>query len=462
MDCVSVWGFEICRAAVRSNLLKFTYMNLLRNEGPIPPDDVALNFARRQGDRISAQGIGLAGLVGFAIAWLLAYQFSIMESSLLLVLFLVGTALPMAVLSFAVNGVWRRGTSGLCSTPQPVNWTRGIIKFTGLAGTLLALVLCYWLFPEYAKVYYRPVWNTVQWMLFPTILLAIPYIILVDCRMIDPEDGYWHAGLVFLGRWREVNLAQLKAHAMGWMVKGFFLPFMLAGAIAHLDFLTKEGVNFSSFGYLYNTTINLILIIDVTFGSIGYLLTLRILDSHITSTEPTWLGWLSAVICYRPFSGFFWTTFLSYEGKTNWMYWLQPYPIFFITWGFAIIILHVIYVWATCSFGCRFSNLTNRGIIVDGPYRYLKHPGYVSKNLAWWLMAVPFVAHASWPEALRACICLLLTNVIYFGRAWTEERHLNRDPAYKKYSQWIEQNGLFAGLRQTIHKVLQRRYELFA
>lgn len=275
--------------------------------------------------------------------------------------------------------------------------------------------------------------------------------------MIEPEDGYWHTGLVFLGRWHEVNISQIKAHAMGWLVKGFFLPFMLAGVIEHLDLLMKEGVNFSVFNYLFATTFNLILAVDVIFGSIGYLLTLRILDSHISSTEPTWLGWLSAVICYKPFSTFFWVTFLSYKGKTNWMDWLQPYPILFITWGFAIIMLHVVYVWSTCSFGCRFSNLTNRGIIVDGPYRYLKHPAYVSKNLAWWLMAVPFVAHATWSGALRACICLLLTNVIYAIRAWTEERHLSRDPAYVKYSSWMEKHGMFAGLRRAIHNMLRRK-----
>lgn len=427
------------------------------SEVPLPPDEVTLNFARRHGDRISAQGIGLAGLTGLAVAWLFAHQFSITESSQLLVLFLSCTALPMAVLNFVVNHAWLRASSGLRLKPKPVNWSRCIIKFTGLAGTLLMLALCYWLFPEYAKAYYQPVWITVNWVLLPVLLLAVPYIIWVDCRMIEPEDGYWHTGLALLGRWREVNLAQIKAHTLGWLVKGFFLPFMLAGAVAHLDFLTMEGGNFSTFNYLFATTLNLILLVDVTFGSIGYLLTLRVLDSHITSTETTWLGWLSAVICYKPFAAFFWITFLNYQGKTNWINWLQPYPILFITWGFVILILHAVYLWATCSFGCRFSNLTNRGIIVDGPYRYLKHPAYVSKNIAWWMMAVPFVAQATGSEALRACICLLLTNGIYVIRALTEERHLLHDPAYVRYSCWIEQHGAFSSLWRVVHNILRRK-----
>ena len=34
-------------------------------------------------------------------------------------------------------------------------------------------------------------------------------------------------------------------------------------------------------------------------------------------------------------------------------------------------------------FSFRFSNLTHRGIITSGPYRFTKHPSYVSKNIAW-------------------------------------------------------------------------------
>lgn len=429
--------------------------NELSEAVTLPIDEATLNFARRRGDRIGNQGIGVVGLIGFAVAWLIARRFPSAENSQLLVLFVTCTTLPMVVMEFAVNRVWLRSSSGLCTEPRAVNWPRCVVKFTGLAGTFLILAACYWLFPEYSKVYYKPVWSAVHWLLLPTILLAIPYIIWVDCRMMEPEDGYWHTGLVLLGRWHDADIHQIKAYSLGWLVKGFFLTFMLAGASEHIVFLMKEGVSFLTFTYLFSTTFNLILCIDVIFGSIGYLLTLRALDSHILSTETTWLGWLSALICYPPFSIFIWTNFLGYNGKTNWMDWLQPYPVIYITWGFSILMLQVVYVWSTCSFGYRFSNLTNRGIIVDGPYRYTKHPAYISKNLAWWLMAVPFVAHATWVEALRACICLLLTNGIYVIRAWTEERHLLRDPAYVRYSEWIERYGVFSGLRRMVNNPSQ-------
>jgi isoprenylcysteine carboxyl methyltransferase (ICMT) family protein YpbQ len=265
--------------------------------------------------------------------------------------------------------------------------------------------------------------------------------------MKEPEDGYFHAGLLILGRWNDIDGKELHLYGLSWLVKGFFLPFMLAGSADRLEVLNHDGINFSSFAYLYTSGVNLTYTIDVVFGAIGYLMTLRILDAQIQSVESTILGWLCTISCYVPFSTLIWAYVLNYKGKTNWYDWLAHYPIVCITWGFAIMILHVVYVWSTCSFGCRFSNLTNRGIITRGPYRYLKHPAYLSKNIAWWLMSVPFVAHHTFWDATRACICLLITNFIYGLRAWTEERHLLNDPAYQVYYRWIEEHGLGSQFR---------------
>ena len=55
----------------------------------------------------------------------------------------------------------------------------------------------------------------------------------------------------------------------------------------------------------------------------------------------------------------------------------------------------------------RFSNLTHRGIITNGPYRYSKHPAYLAKNLSWWLVSMPFMITVS-PlanAALLRCCC---------------------------------------------------------
>jgi protein-S-isoprenylcysteine O-methyltransferase Ste14 len=81
------------------------------------------------------------------------------------------------------------------------------------------------------------------------------------------------------------------------------------------------------------------------------------------------------------------------------------------------------------AFGLRFSNLTNRGIIARGPYAWIRHPAYVSKNIAWW------AENARSFSSLWQIIFLAAWNYIYYLRAVTEERHLLRDPDYRAYCQ---------------------------
>jgi len=103
-------------------------------------------------------------------------------------------------------------------------------------------------------------------------------------------------------------------------------------------------------------------------------------------------------------------------------------------------------MWSTAAFGLRFSNLTHRGIITNGPYRWSKHPAYIAKNLSWWLISVPFIAGAGWMQAVQSCLLLAGVNLIYFLRAKTEERHLGSDPVYRDYARFIDRHGLFASL----------------
>ena len=96
------------------------------------------------------------------------------------------------------------------------------------------------------------------------------------------------------------------------------------------------------------------------------------------------------------------------------------------------------------AFGIRFSNLTNRGILTNGPFKFTKHPAYISKNISWWLIFMPFIVAPEFDDKLRLSLLLILQNVIYFLRARTEEKHLSNDPDYVLYAQYIEQHGVFS------------------
>lgn len=405
-------------------------------------------------EQVSPQGIALVGFTGFCLAWLLASLIPLGEWAPIVFLTFVG--LPMAAVSIVVNQSYSWSTTGLRPQAGPPDLIRVAIKTIGFVFTLVSIAFIYWLVPEYHRPYYSPVWKAALWLAIPISIAVVPYIAWVDRRMVEPRDGYWHTGLLLIGRFRFVDWGHLKEHVLGWLVKGFFLPFMVAGVAHHLLVFVPQGIQFDTFPLLFFSVFTAILTLDVVFGAIGYLLTLRILDAHIRSTEKTFAGWASALICYAPFAAY-WSAVFGYKGPTDWRDWLQSSPVLYITWGFVIILLHVIYVWSTCSFGCRFSNLTNRGIITDGPYRYLKHPAYFSKNLAWWLMSVPFISHATWHEKLWACFCLALINSVYVLRAWTEERHLAKDPDYVAYAAWMAEHGLLARVARIFWKTTRRR-----
>jgi len=244
-------------------------------------------------------------------------------------------------------------------------------------------------------------------------------------------------------RWREVDTKVFGQHLLGWLVKGFFLPLMFGYLCQDMQRLLHFGGEVPTLSNaLYPLAANGMYFVDVTLAAVGYLATLRLADSHIRSTEPTLLGWAAALACYSPFRDLVFGSYLNYHGDHDWQDWLAGMPGLYMVWGGAILLLTAAYLWASLAFGCRFSNLTHRGILTNGPYRFSKHPAYVAKNLSWWLIAVPFIGQDGALRGLMCCLMLLGVNALYWLRARTEERHLSRDPVYVQYALWMEEHGL--------------------
>ena len=242
--------------------------------------------------------------------------------------------------------------------------------------------------------------------------------------------------------------ATLRTHALGWLVKAFFLPLMFVYAYNDLELYWNSAIPSPfDFEHFFSWLIELFYLVDVLLATITYALTLRLIDNHIRSVEPTLGGWLVCVICYRPLTEAQ-APYIQYE--QDGLYWgvvFAPYPWLYVLWGSVILMLVFIYTWSTAAFGLRFSNLTNREIITNGPYRWVKHPAYLSKNLSWWMISVPFIAGAGWLTAAVSCIMLGAANMLYYLRAKTEERHLRADPTYREYETYIARHGLWARLK---------------
>ena len=310
--------------------------------------------------------------------------------------------------------------------------------------------MLYWLFPEYHGSFYDRFYAALKLILPWWILLALPYFYLVDSKQKQPRDGYYTMGLVVLGRWSRVDRTLLGQHLLGWLVKGFFLPLMLTYFFSDLTrFLAVNYTNIKDFRTFFDAIYDATFLVDVGLSSMGYLMAIRVFDSHLRSAEPTMEGWVVALFCYQPFWSMFSQNYIDYSRNYAWGAWLWERPQLYMAWGICILALYAIYVWATIMFGCRFSNLTHRGILTNGPYRWTKHPAYISKNLAWWLTAVPFIVTDTGAlDSIRRCTLLLFLNGIYYLRAKTEEAHLSRDPTYVEYARWIDKHGLFRFLKR--------------
>jgi hypothetical protein len=353
---------------------------------------------------------------------------------------------------FLVDLIWMkvhlRPSTGIDPTFDQPSWTRTLVKFAGLLGSLGFIAFCYWLLPEYRGTFYERYYQMLWIVVPPIIALALPYFYLIDRRMRKPRDGYWHMGMLVTFQWGAIDRGVLGQHVLGWIIKGFFLPLMFTYMCNDLArFLAVDFAKLSSFKFWFDFLFDSLFFIDVSLVSMGYLMSLRLTDTHIRSSEPTMLGWAVALMCYEPFWSMIGRQYLAYETNYKWGNWLWDTPLLYGIWGSGILVLVAIYVWATVAFGARFSNLTHRGIITSGPYRWTKHPAYVAKCLSWWMISIPFVAQASPAEALRNCLLLLALNGIYILRAKTEEWHLSRDPIYVEYASWIEENGMFRFIR---------------
>lgn len=250
--------------------------------------------------------------------------------------------------------------------------------------------------------------------------------------------------------------ATIRVHA----IKAFFLPMMVTAAyvwVVRTDHTTAQGGAPWWFGLWFAV----LYLIDTMFATIGYMTTSKVVDANVRSSDSTWLGWISALSCYAPFSKYIAVLGLTkYSSDYNWFNWLSGSGVWFYVWAILILFFSTVYVWATIVFGLRFSNLTNRGVITTGPFRYSKHPAYISKNISWWMISIPFIPVLGAKTAILSCMSLLFVNFLYFVRAKTEERHLSQDEAYRVYAAWIAEHGLLARAARKIGVPLSRNGQI--
>lgn len=438
---------------------------------PLSAHPTAAPAARPQSDVSTA--VGMVGLAGLA-AWItfcrnypqiaamldlggaLSAERGVLSGPYAALAALFFTALPMAAWSLLVDKVHLRPSTGIDWTlkrPLAEVMPDAVIKLVGLWATWALIAGFYTLARWYWSGNYLFAMEVLSFAIFPLVIFSVPYVIWLDRYLVHPRDGAFQFGAFVVGggiagrdQWERSAILR---HWRAWAIKGFFGAFMISilppgfAQVVTADPAQVLG-DPVAFAMLLVT---LLFLVDVQIGTVGYLLTLRPLDSHIRSANPLLAGWLAALMCYPPFV---WgiigpkDQILSYELATpGWAHWFGGNPVLLWAWGTLLVFLTGVYAWATVVFGLRFSNLTYRGVITHGPYRFTRHPAYLAKNLFWWASVLPFmVTSDSALEALRNCVFLGVVNGIYYWRARTEEAHLlAEDAKYREYYVWMQSRG---------------------
>ena len=406
-----------------------------------------------------SSGVGLSGLVGLA-CWIAISHFWPQIADLLALpgprerlsgpnaslVGLVFTAAPMVAWSVLVDKVHLRASTG-------IDWSRkrplaeiadiSITKLAGLWATWALIAALYAVARWYWDGPYQVSMRVLGWAAVPLFIASIPYVLWLDRVLVSPRDPCWHFGAWLIGR-EAYDPAQLPIHFRAWAVKGFFTAFMISivpGGFA--DLVGRDwGDIWHNPVFIANLLVLVMFVMDEQIGTVGYILTMKPLDAHIRSANPYLAGWVAALLCYPPFQIMNQGGPLFYQAHTaDWAYWLDGKQALLWLWAAMLVALTGIYAWATVAFGIRFSNLTYRGVLTHGPYRFTRHPAYLSKNAFWWLATLPFlVTSESMVDAIRNTVCLAGVSAVYYWRAKTEEKHLLvEDVKYREYYAWMEQ-----------------------
>lgn len=385
---------------------------------------------------------------------------SIHDQAWVTMMAMIAAVAPILIFDLFIFKMYRMPQAAL-GKKRKLDISRVVIKLVGFYTTLAVIALLYWIFPEYTGGWYARYYEMLRYLVPLLVVGSLVYVPLVDRHMNVPEDGYWHVGRFVLSplifdRRKTASLTVIAEHARSWAVKAFFIPLMFTFLSNNINFLasfdysvlqlTKMETYMNSFNFsrVYDFFYTVIFTVDVIFAAVGYIVTLRVLNSQIRSVEPTVFGWVICIVCYPPFwAGLFSGTYFAYDNNVFWGGWLSNHPIAYLLWGTAILILISIYSLATVALGYRFSNLTYRGLVTSGPYRFTKHPAYVCKCLSWWLVSIPFISGDTWYDSFRMSALLFGVCTIYFLRARTEENHLSNYPEYVEYANWMREHGIF-------------------
>ncbi len=377
----------------------------------------------------------------------------------------VAVAVPLIVAE-TIAAPWRGAPRSSSSYDSILR--RAAVKWLGVMGGGFLTLLGWKLLPEYASPAYAPFFAALRPLLPVIPVICALWICYSEWRLEPVRDYAWHTGLALLGNFREVDWSLVRNGMFGWLVRGIFLPLNFSALAVFIGMFRGNEAAALSGDWPHVQGMVIIMLSALLAASIvpGYVFGARLTGTQSDKVEQSWFGWAVTLSCYPPLMTAVFGKWLNFTNagpgapaQPEWLHLLQPFPVALYAVSWLILLLELVHYWGEAAFGLRASNLSNRGIITNGPYRFCKHPVYLVKCLGWLLVWMPFAAGGTAWACLRLTLAWGGVCGIYLMRAWIEERLLSDDPVYAEYGLWMDKHGWFAPLGRAL-PILQYEWRL--
>ncbi|HRD76445.1 MAG TPA: DUF1295 domain-containing protein [Hyphomicrobiaceae bacterium] len=256
-------------------------------------------------------------------------------------------------------------------------------------------------------------------------------------------------GYLLTGRWNEIDTQLLSQEALAWLVRVFFLPLNFSESARVMSGFRIQPEHYFDRPVMALHADLLMFIYGMIVTAIipGYLFASRLFSNEVRLVDRTLSAWVVTLWSYAPFlvNGAFF-----YYRAENWQSQFSANGLVLCVVGFCILLFELVHYWGEAQMGIRASNLSHRGIITTGPFRYTRHPIYLSKCIGWFFIWMPVTAGENWVECVRLTVLFVMACSVYFARSWVEERLLASDKDYVTYALWVDRHGLLARLGRHI------------
>jgi protein-S-isoprenylcysteine O-methyltransferase Ste14 len=336
-----------------------------------------------------------------------------------------------------------------------------IQKYIGFLGIIFSFYFLWWLAPIYESTYHIPLYLASKYVLPFVLIFGFLLIFYTEKKLGFEKDYLYYFGKIFSGKFKEINFKDektkdiIKQGVFASFVKFFFLPMNFCTAVAVLSLFRGYENNIPNLSaqYLYFNIDQIIFFFLLIAIIPGYLFSSKLLNTHIRKVDTTWTGWIVTLAYYTPLNAVIFNQWFKYKndiisGQENYYTIFSNFPIILYGIIFILILMAIIHYWAEAILGIRASNLTNRGVIVSGPFAFSKHPIYLSKNIGFFLIALPFLSGNNFAESLGFTIAFGIFAFGFYLRCHVEERLFASDETYVKYALEMDKKGALSFLNK--------------